>query len=127
MEIKVGEYVRTKDGLIAKLININDYECVFDSRIQWFYEYYREDIDFDDWKEFVEEKIVKHSPNIIDLIEVGDYVNGYKVRGKTNEKVVVDYYCYSQELCDGQWLSFQKDLIKTIVTHEKMKEMEYKL
>ena len=60
-EIKVGEYCRTKNGLIAKLIEpqvyeINDKECI----------------------EFLED-IVKHSPNLIDLIEVGDYVNGKEV------------------------------------------------
>lgn len=60
-EIKLGEYCRTKNGLIAKLIEpqvyeINDKECI----------------------EFLED-IVKHSPNLIDLIQCGDYVNGKEV------------------------------------------------
>ncbi len=126
MEIKVGEYVRTKDGLIAKLININDYECVFDSRIQWFYEYYREDIDFDDWKDFVEEKIVKHSPNIIDLIEVGDYVNGYKVLDIVKGfKVIIDKL--ELDTTTGTYRKKGLKNIETIVTKEQFKEMEYKV
>ena len=71
--------------------------------------------------------IIKHSKNIIDLIEVGDYVNGYKVRGKTNEKVVVDYYCYSEELAGGNWLTFYKANIISIVTKEQFASMEYKV
>lgn len=54
-------------------------------------------------------------------------MNGYKVRGKTNEKVVVDYYCYSEELAGGNWLTFYKDNIKTIVTKEQMQSIEYRV
>ena len=62
MEIEVGEWVRTKRGTIDKIIKI-----------------YAEDTDLKNvvrgkngiyWKE----KIVKHSKNIKDLIEVGDIV-----------------------------------------------------
>lgn len=81
MKLEVGMYVRTKKGLIAKYIKINNkYEWhVFDNKIQWFYEYYRNEIDFDSWEDFIKEKVVKASHNIIDLIEVGDYVNGEEV------------------------------------------------
>ena len=39
-DLKVGMYVRTESGLIAKYIEINnEYEWhVFDNRIQWYYE-----------------------------------------------------------------------------------------
>ena len=65
-EIKVGDYCRTKNGLIAKVIEpqvyeINDRECI----------------------EFLED-IVKHSPNLKDLIQKDDFVNGDRV-------VAVDY------------------------------------
>ena len=43
------------------------------------------------------------------------------------EKVVVDYYCYSEELAGGQWLTFYKDNIKSIVTHEQFTSLEYKV
>ena len=62
--IEVGEYVRTKKGKIDKVTNDNCYmpqyiECKKSLL-------YKEDI-------------IKHSKNIIDLIEVGDYVNGHKI------------------------------------------------
>ncbi len=61
-EIKVNEYIRTKNGQIAKVIEYRD-EIVLDKEIK-FYGMYRsyiceDEIDF----------IVKHSPNLIDIIE----------------------------------------------------------
>ena len=52
-------------------------------------------------------------------------MNGYRVRGKTYEKVVVDYYCYSEELAGGNWLTFYKDNIKSIVTKEQFTQIQY--
>lgn len=118
--LEVGDYVRINKDFrlialgIGKVIKINqdtiyvkmNFELPFSFKI---------------------ENIVKHSKNIIDLVEVGDYVNGYKVRGKTNEKVIVDYYCYSEELAGGNWLTFYKDNIKSIVTKEQFKNIEYKV
>ena len=65
--IEIGEYIRTKNGKIDKVINNNCYmpqyiECKKSLL-------YKEDI-------------IKHSKNIIDLIEVGDYVNGNEVLDK---------------------------------------------
>ena len=54
MEIKVGEYVRTKDGRIGKLIESQVYEMENGQYIEFL------------------EDIKVHSKNIIDLIEVGD-------------------------------------------------------
>ena len=67
MEIEVGEYVRTNTGKIDKVINNNYYmpqyiEC-------------EKDIVY-------KENISKHSKNIIDLIDIGDYVNGNEVLDK---------------------------------------------
>ena len=70
-EIKVGEYVRIKQGYIGKVENINDFRPP-ETRIC---------IDFKSKELFFTdgEEITKHSPNIIDLIEPGDYVNGSRV------------------------------------------------
>ena len=66
--MRVGDYVRTKKGLIGKIIDINlgDFQTRYelDNSDEFHYEY-RNDI-------------IKSSPNIIDLIEIGDYVNGEK-------------------------------------------------
>ena len=74
-EIKVGEYVRTKKGLIRKVTNVINDVIEIDKG------YYDEENEYgDSYFDFlIENEIAKHSPNIIDLIEVGDYVNGYQV------------------------------------------------
>jgi hypothetical protein len=121
--VKVGDYVRTDSGLIAKYIGIDKkYEWhLFDGNIQWFYEYYREDIDFEDWKEFIEKDVVKSSPNIIDLIEVGDYVNGKEITG-------VDEYTKQLTYEYGETTMYiDSENIKSIVTKEQFEAMEYKV
>lgn len=62
------------------------------------------------------------SPQIIDLIEVGDYVNGSWVNVIKNGKPYHEddndpYYSYY----------FENDDIKTIVTHEQMETMQYRV
>lgn len=71
MELKEGMYVRTNDGFIDKVIidykgccNNPNCNCKHVSCEKNYYD---------------EEKIIKTSYNLIDLIEEGDYVNGYKV------------------------------------------------
>jgi hypothetical protein len=60
-EIKVGEYVRSWNGSIGKVTRIEEGRFLYDN------------------KELIcfIASVVKHSKNIIDLIEEGDYVNGY--------------------------------------------------
>lgn len=72
-EIKVGEYVRTTQGYIAKITDIDDKFIHADTTIYCDYE--------ESPLMFIEEKmldgtifkasdyILKHSPNIIDLIQ----------------------------------------------------------
>ena len=57
-EIKVGEYTRDKNGLIIKVNEIQDYSEDDDI-------WYEEEILKGTWKSMV----VKHSPNLIDIIE----------------------------------------------------------
>ena len=67
--------------------------------------------------------IIKSSPNIIDLIEVGDYVNGCFVLEKDSKFIVVnglDNYGF------GQGVIPIED-IKSIVTKEQFSSMEYKV
>lgn len=66
--IEVNEYVRTNSGLIFK---VN--EITYDEEYKDYL--YKESFLLVDWKE----NIVKHSKQLIDLIEVGDYVNGLEV------------------------------------------------
>lgn len=106
-KIKVGELVRTVFGDIYKVENLKNYEFLRDK----FYNY-----------------IVKHSKNIIDLVELGDYVNGRLV-------LQVDYknknVCLLIPLTDTKantnimWYGYED--IRTVVTKEMMKSVEYRV
>ncbi|MCI9585699.1 MAG: hypothetical protein HFH45_03600, partial [Bacilli bacterium] len=67
MKIEEGMYVRTKYGLIRKLDKITKDIYSFQDRLC-----FKEDID-----NFIKE--ARFSYDIIDLIKVGDYVNGQEV------------------------------------------------
>ena len=127
--MNVGDYVRTKDGLIAKYIGIDEeYKWhLFDNKIQWSYEYYTKEIDFEDWKEFIEEDVVKTSPNIIDLIEVGDYVNGFEVLRVDKECNLYPKTLKCQYPNNTDYFDVFNEDIKSIVTREQFSQMEYKV
>ena len=119
--MKIGDYVRTKYG-IAKYID--DY--VVDKRIVW-------DAGVE-WGNCLSiNEIIKSSPNIIDLIEVGDYVNGSKVVdiniiGKDKEKWVwVEQMEDTDNKYGDDYVGYNNDQIKSIVTKEQFESMEYKL
>lgn len=117
MKIKVGEYGRTNKGKIfifAWLENSDEKRYtnkvllgngkIFENKFYYF----------DDGEE-----IVKHSKNIIDLVEVGDYVNG-------NE--VLDKYLFGGEIPVLETTGDEKNAkciceedIVEILTHEQYK------
>lgn len=109
-DININEYVRTISGNIDKvdaLIGMIE-NTVHLEKHKW------QDI----------KNIVKHSPNIIDLIEEGDYVNGKRVvyidtieDGDGNKRLCV----FVEETQD----CIEQDEIKSIVTKEQMKSVEY--
>ena len=136
--MKVGDYVRTIDGIIAKIIDVqeNPYKektiYVLDKEI------YIKDLEMSDEylmlnpfaKEttnkidthFGDEKIIiKSSPNIMDLIEEGDYVNGIKVQD------VIGCLLAFDGGQDGEWYIETEEDIKSIVTHEQFESMQYNL
>lgn len=126
LEIKVNDYVRTKDGIIDKVIIEYNGHCASPNcnckHVSCERNYYDED------------KIIKTSPNIIDLIEVGDYVNGYKVvdKGKyeydgNQSYIVIDFNTDNDELHWGDVIELTNDNIKSIVTKEQFEQMEYKI
>ena len=100
MNLEIGMYVRTING---KIWVITSQKAISGHR----------------------KDIINASYNIIDLIEVGDYVNGYKV-----------YYCYcADEDSTGLFIDTEKgrewldksNQIKSIVTREMFESMEYKV
>lgn len=109
--IEVGEYVRTKQGKIAKLIEIdkNNYYW-FDN---WIYK--ESGIPHQGFRiEDIERiEILKHSKNIIDLIEVGDYVNGERILDIAGD------YIHTNETDHNKF--YLEKHIKTILTKEQYK------
>lgn len=102
-KIKVGEYIKLKRGDIFKI----DEDTA---------NYYNSN------KEFITNEIVKHSKNIIDLIEVGDYVNGFKVI-EVEDVIITTTDNYEDE----NYKVFTEKNIKSIVTKKQFKEMEYRV
>ena len=111
--IEVGEYVRTKQGEIAKIVDTNMFDKTIYKDIQGA-KYYLEDI-------------VNHSKNIIDLIEVGDYVNGYRILEKTKIKNNEMQICILKDNNCSNWRTVNDKTLKSIVTKEQFASMEYKV
>lgn len=101
--LKVGEYVRTKNGKIDKVINNNYY-------MSQYIECEKRIVD--------KENIVNHSKNIIDLIELGDFINGNKVYKVTNTCI----YCIGKAVQNKLTVNIQ-----TILTHEQYERNCYKI
>ena len=125
-EIKVGEYVRSKKGYIAKVTTVGHFLLHLDKTIDFEQDSgnYYSGIDCID-NEDLEKNILKHSPNIIDLIEVGDYVNGCEVMNIYIPNDVWD--CIEIEINDKNRRCFLTCEIKSIVTREQFLESEYKV
>ena len=113
MKLEVGQFVRTKDGYISQ------------------YKYY------DTTNAYMEkllciplsngtfaniEDIVKASYNIIDLIEKNDYINGSWVNKIVDGKPI--HEDYNDPFYSFGW---ENDDIKTVITHEQMEQMAYKV
>lgn len=65
------------------------------------------------------EDVYKKSDNLIDILQVGDYVNGERVIN------IMKKHKYL-EVSDEEVVIDEKD-IKSIVTHEKFESMEYRI
>ena len=125
--IEVGEYVRV-DGKIGKVLGFCECdECqrrgylepIIDN-INIYITKYDKENGFED---------IKHSPNIIDLLKKGDYVNGCEVDEvceAPNEeigRVIETYTAVGYE----DTLTIYKEHIKTILTKEQYEANCYKL
>ena len=79
---------------------------------------------------FEKRHIVKVSNNIIDLIEVGDYVNGVEVMEVDLEKKPYLKFVHGISTTDVGLITYMGDSklygIKSIVTKEQFANMEYK-
>ena len=116
-EIEVGEFVRTKDGYIGKVGKIN-----YDDREKTNYYICEKD---NVMASGYLENIKTHSKNKIDIVECGDYVNGWKVLAKTKIKNNEMQVCILTGFEDEHWITINNETLKTILTKESFKEREY--
>lgn len=122
-EIQVGEYVRTKDGYISNVKEVTDDWIECESAITKHYEDTFDSLYPDEF-----DTITKHSFNIIDLIEVGDYVNGQKIYDiEKAENMVTKEKCVLINKLNLGATPWYEGQIKSIVTKEQFKSMEYKV
>ena len=122
LELRENMYIRTKDGIIDKVIIDYNGHCANPNceykHISCVKNYYDED------------KIVKASYNIIDILKVGDYVNGMEVTrisGTRYDKN--DLHCYCEHNGNENWQQVMIPVknIKSIVTKEQFEQMVYKV
>lgn len=118
MDIEVGDYVRTRAGHFYKITRIDENGLIYWNKIQC------------GWSmEQLKDIVVKHSKQLIDLIEVGDIVNscivvgfGYEYVNGNKEKSI---------LVEGKYTKVNFALlnwdIKTILTKEQMMANCYKV
>lgn len=118
MDIEVGEYVRTRAGHFYKITRIDENGLIYWNKIQC------------GWSmEQLKDIVVKHSKQLIDLIEVGDIVNscivvgfGYECVNGNKEKSI---------LVEGKYTKVNFALlnwdIQTILTKEEMMVNCYKV
>ena len=75
-----------------------------------------------------DDDILKASHNIIDLIEVGDYVNGNKIIKISTDHCGRNILIYGYDFGDRQVaITIYEDEIKSIVTKEQFESMSYKV
>ena len=116
--IKKDDYARLNTGQIVKIIGIK--ENKLDKKAIYF------NIYNEDWCNSA--AVENFSENIIDLLEVGDYVNGYKVisidtNAPNNCKECIELD--RNNAYEYQWIS--KNEIETILTKEQYEANCYKL
>ncbi len=127
-KIEIGEYVRTKKGIIAKAQLYQDAIYHEGSGKKAIFHNYEADKGI-----IADIDIAKHSKNIADLIEVGDYVNGERVfkiekdpfiKGQTDiffNRDEVDYWG------DRSLSQITDKDIKSIVTKEQFNSVMYEV
>lgn len=108
MKLEVGMYVRDIKGRIDKIIGFKGALIEFEKDLMGGY------IDCNDF--------TKASYNIIDILEVGDYVNGEIVLKDEIGGLYLDAFD-----ADGNYYKCRIQNIKTIVTKEQFEQMAYKV
>lgn len=103
MEIEVGDYVRTNKGNITKMSSEEFIKIMLENKS-------------------IFGKALKHSKNIIDLVEVGDIVH---IKDVLHEDIT---YIWSEDYLKALKEDIQNGIkLVSIVTKEQMQSIEYKV
>ena len=115
-DIEVNEYVRTKEGEIHKVIKI------IEDNGNWDYYCCGNNVGY-----FAMD-IANHSKHLIDLIEVGDFVNGYRVISVDYDVTNDTTECIELDLNSNYQYNFISiRQIQTILTHQQFDANCYKV
>lgn len=129
MELKEGMYVRFKNNkniqYIGKIVNINEYRepsLKYATQVSWYEDYI-----------FIGDSDIIGEPSfdIIDLIKVGDYVNGNKVTKLGFDKLLLHcktIECHQEDLSwgyEGVTFMYTNNDIKDVITKEQFEAMKY--
>lgn len=123
--IEVNEYVRTKNKEIRKIDRIDNNKTIN----KYLYFTGKEDFEGKEYGIIKTTDIVKHSKQLIDLIEVGDIVNnGYRVINVINEGPCPSGKCVDIDSSkDSSECTLWEEDIETILTHEQFEQNSYKV
>lgn len=119
MKIEVGMYTRTKYG-IGKIdetrMFMNEFQFHLDINVGRILNV-NDNTYWNTQKDIIKEPSFK----LIDLIEVGDYVNGVEVEEITDTEIMlVDTHLYIDK-------NVANKLIESVVTHEQFESVSYKV
>ncbi len=105
-KIEVGEYVRTNLGSIGKVTKIEDGKFLYENKCLIC---------------FIS-NVVKHSKNIIDLIEVGDIV----ILEDEFDKNI--YYMYDESFVEATKQDIKEgETLRSILSREEFEERKYNI
>lgn len=112
-KIEVGEYIKSKAGCIYKITGIDENGRVYLDYCG----------DFSGWNKYqVVDITKKHSKNIIDIVELGDFVNGHLVVGVEQNIDKPNFV-----ITENGDIYYSKEKIKSILTHEQYEKNCYKM
>ncbi len=107
--IKVGEFVRTDNGIIGKYVKYRGIEDSIENNNKW--------IGFD-----IEKDIVKHSFNLIDIIEVKDII---QIKRGLYDDYNFIFICSDEDIITAE--ETIKKYAYRILTHEQFESISYKV
>lgn len=121
--MKIGDYVRTKNGMIAKIIDKKDISGSLHDTNEVFI------LSNKIVLSVYSKRVKKYSLNIIDLIEVGDIIKYHPMQnGYVKTNILYKAIKNGRELIELEYdITNNKKSIISIVTHEQFESMEYRI